>query len=197
MEDEAIDAFKTIFGIIQLAVTTGVLIAWFLTPLYAISTPACTVSLTPWGIILKTPNGHSIMGAGTSRLILGLLLITLVLSVIGIFTRGTVSLIIYFTSFIILAYMDFNILLPTIYGMSSILNAQLHELAVKDPSLLTRIGEITVINGQEAVLLPIHTADNLVTVLLWLVAIAIVNCFIATLSKRGLEREVSLEPPHE
>jgi len=81
--------------------------------------------------------------------------------------------------------------------MSNLLNAQLHELAVKDPSLLARIGEITVINGQEAVLLPIHTADNLVTVLLWLVAIAIVNCFIATLSRRGLEREVSLEPPHE
>ena len=181
--DEAIDAFKTILGLIQLAVTTGVLIAWLLTPLYAISTPACTVSLTPWGIILKTPNGHSIMGAGTSRLILGLLLITLVLSVIGLFTRGIASLIIYFTSFIILAYVDFDILLFTIYGMSNLLNAQLHELAVKDPSLLARIGEITVINGQEAVLLPIHTASNLVTALLWVMAIAILNCFIATTSK--------------
>jgi len=67
--------------------------------------------------------------------------------------------------------------------MSNLLNAQLHELAVKDPSLLARIGEITVINGQEAVLLPIHTASNLVTALLWLMAIAILNCFIATTSK--------------
>ena len=184
--DEAIGAFKTILGLIQLAIITGVLIAWFLTPLYAVNTPICTVSLTPWGIVLKTPSGYSIMGKGTARLILELLLVVLVLSVIGLFTRGTVSLIIYFTSFIILAYVDFDILLFTIYGMSNILNAQLHELAVKDPSLLARIGEVTIINGQEAVLLPIHTAGNLVTALLWLVAIAIVNCFIATLSRRGV-----------
>jgi len=37
--DEAIGAFMTILGLIQLAIITGVLISWFLTPLYTISTP--------------------------------------------------------------------------------------------------------------------------------------------------------------
>ena len=179
--DEAIDAFMAIFGLIQLAVITGIIIAWFFTPLYAISTPTCTVSLTPWGIILRTQSGHQVLDAGTARLILGLLLITLVLSVIGLFTR---SLIPYLTSFIILAYMNFTILLPIIYNMNNLLNTQLHELAVKDPSLLARIGGITVINGQKAVLIPLHTSSNLVTALLWLMAITLVNCFIATTSSR-------------
>ena len=151
-EDEAAGAFTAAAGLVQLVILTGVLIAWLFTPLFALMTPVFSVSLMPWGIVLKAPGVHKVLYAGTVHPILWFLLADLVLLVIGVFIRGIVSPVTYLLSTgILLIVNSYQIPLAGILA-EHLFNTQLHELA-KDPTLLAKVGNITVINGQGPVLL--------------------------------------------
>lgn len=170
-EDEDIDAFTAAAGLVQLVILTGVLIAWLFTPLFALTTPAFSVSLMPWGIVLKAPGVHKVLYAGTVRPILEFLLADLALLIIGVFIRGIVAPAIYLLSTGILFIVNsYQIPLAGIL-VEQLFNTQLHELA-KDPTLLAKVGNITVINGQESVLLPMHIVDALYCALVILMLIS-------------------------
>jgi hypothetical protein len=175
-KNEAIDAFTTIAGLVQLVILTGVLIAWLFTPLLALSTPAFSVSLTPWGIVLKAPSGHQVLYTGTVRLILEFLLADLVLLIIGVFIRGIVSFTIYFLSTGILFIVNSYLIPLAGILMAGLFNTQMHELA-KDPTLPAKVGNITVINGQKTVLLPMHITDALYYTLIILMLISLAVSF--------------------
>jgi signal transduction histidine kinase len=170
-EDEAAGDIITAAGLVQLVILTGVLIAWLFTPLYALETPVFSVSLMPWGIVLKAPSTHQVLYAGTVRPILWFLLADLALLVIGVFTGGIVAPATYLLSTGILFIVNsYQIPLAGILA-EHLFYTQLHELA-KDPTLLTKVGNITVINGQESVLLPMHIVNTLYCALVILMLIS-------------------------
>jgi hypothetical protein len=173
-EDETVGGIIAAAGLVQLVILTGVLIAWIFTPLFALTTPAFSVSLMPWGIVLKAPGVHKVLYAGTVRLILWFLLADLVLLIIGIFIGGIVSPATYLLSTGILFIVNsYQIPLAGIL-VEHLFNTQLHELA-KDPTLLAKVGKVVVVNGQESVLLPMHIVDTLycALVILMLISFAI------------------------
>jgi len=172
-DDEFMGIFLSAVGLIQLMILAGVLIAWVFTPLYAVSTPVLSVSIMPWGIVLKAPGVHQVLYAGTVRPILVPLLAYLALLVIVVFTRGTVSLTAYLSSTAVITFVNLYLIPTAGILVNSLFNTQLHELA-KDPTLLARVGKIVVVNGQEAVQLPLHIARTLYFVLIILMIISIV-----------------------
>jgi hypothetical protein len=170
-EGEAAGAFTAAAGLVQLVVLTGVIIAWLFTPLLALTAPAFSVSLMPWGIVLKAPGVHKVLYAGAAHLILWFLLADLALLVIGVFTGGIVAPVTYLLSTGILFIVNsYQIPLAGILA-EHLFNAQLHELA-KDPTLPAKVGNTTVISGQESVPLPMHIADALYCALVILMIIS-------------------------
>ncbi len=170
-EDEDIGDIIAAAGLVQLVILTGVLIAWLFTPLFALTTPAFSVSLMPWGIVLKAPGVYKVLYAETVRPILEFLLADLVLLIIGVFTGGIVAPATYLLSSGILFIVNsYQIPLAGII-VERLFNTQLHELA-KDPTLLAKVGKIVVANGQESVLLPMHIVNALYCALVMLMVIS-------------------------
>jgi signal transduction histidine kinase len=170
-EDETVGDIIAAAGLVQLVILTGVLIAWLFTPLFALTTPASSVSLMPWGIVLKAPGVHKVLYTGAVRLILWFLLADLVLLIIGVFIRGIASPAIYFLSFGILLIVDSYLIPLAGILVEHLFYTQVHELA-KDPTLLAKVGKAVVVNGQESVLLPMHIVDTLYWALIILMIIS-------------------------
>jgi len=121
--------------------------------------------------------------AGAAHLILWFLLADLALLVIGVFIRGIVAPATYLLSTgILLIVNSYQIPLAGIL-VGHLFDTQIHELA-KDPTLLAKVGNITVINGQESVLLPMHIVDALYCALVILMLIS----FALGLTTFGLPR---------
>jgi len=182
-EDEDIDAFTAAAGLVQLVILAGVLIAWLFTPLLALTTPVFSVSLMPWGIVLKAPGVHQVLYTGVVRPILWFLLADLVLLVIGVFTGGIVAPAIYLLSAGILFIVNSYLIPLAGIIVEHLFNTQMHELA-KDPTLLAKVGNITVINGQEPVLPPMHIVNALYCALVILMIIS----FVLSLTTFSLPR---------
>jgi hypothetical protein len=82
-QGEGIDPVLLFFGTAQTIMALGILTAWFFTPLYTITTPTCSVSITPWGITIRTGAVVRTLGTDLTLTILVLLALTTILSLAG------------------------------------------------------------------------------------------------------------------
>jgi len=110
------DPVLLIFGGAQTIIALGILTAWFFTPLYTITTPTYSLSITPWGIIIRTGTVVRTLGTDLTLTILVLLITTTLTSLAGTLLRSRVLFIIAFgTSFGI-----FVILMTTLLVINNI-----------------------------------------------------------------------------
>jgi hypothetical protein len=87
-QGEGIDPVLLFFGTAQTIMSLGILTTWFFTPLYTIVTPTCSVSITPWGIIIKSGAVVRTLGTDLTLTILVLLALTTILSLAGTLLRA-------------------------------------------------------------------------------------------------------------
>ena len=172
-QGEGIDPVLLFFGTAQLVMSLGILTAWFFKPLYGFTTPIYSISLMPWGIVVRAPGVSETLGVGVVHLILWLLIATVILSAIAYPIKGAPRFFLYFASFLTTAF-AFYILENTMLFMINIEN-QVINLVRNDTQLLISTGKLVTINGQEAVLLPMHTVESLTFTLAWLMAVSIIN----------------------
>lgn len=83
-----IDPVLLFFGTAQTIIALGILTAWFITPLYTITTPTYTVSIMPWGITIRTGTVVRTLGTNVTLTILVLLIITALTSLAGTLLRA-------------------------------------------------------------------------------------------------------------
>jgi len=83
MPQGRIDPVLLLSGTAQTIMALGILTAWFFTPLYTIATPTCSVSITPWGITIRTGAVARTLGTDLTLTILVLLALTTILSLAG------------------------------------------------------------------------------------------------------------------
>jgi hypothetical protein len=175
--ENEVDDVVALFYLALFIVIVGVLVAWFITPLYAITTRVFTITFTPWGILAKSPGGEQVLGVGLARVFLGLLIIAALLSLAGVFISGVLR-IAPLTALVI-------VLILAMYTLS---NASLMMLGVYDQlwhaykSLLISTGEPTVIGGQEVVLIPENDVNTLGYTLFLLFMITFTAGTIITIS---------------